>query len=100
MSVMCPRAWSCLGSGLLWLVAVSACGTLPPTSVENKCEPAVVDSGVMQSLQIQIKERDKRIAELESQLDALKVIDQDTEPRRKFVRPPAILTPPATEQSP
>ena len=100
MSVMRPTAWISLGSGLLWAFAVSACGTLPPTSVKNKCEPAVADSGVMQSLEIQIKERDKRIAELESQLDALKVIDQDMEKRRKLIRPPAILTPPATEQRP
>src|SRR5437867_10847624 len=100
MSVMRPTAWISLGSGLLWAFAVSAYGTLPPTSVENKCEPAVVDSGVMQSLQIQIKERDKRIAELESQLDALKVIDQDMEKRRKSSRSPATLTPAATDRFP
>ena len=72
---------------------LSACGTLPATSVEHKSDPAAANSGVVQSLQRQIKERDKYIAELESQLDALKVIDQDIEKRRKFSRPPATLTP-------
>ena len=44
----------------------------------------------------QVRERDKRIAELESQLDALKVIDQDMEQRRKSSRSPATLTPATT----
>ena len=66
---------------------------LPATSVDNKRDPAAVDSSVVQSLQRQVRERDKRIAELESQLDALKVIDQDVEKRRQSSRPPAPVTP-------
>ena len=93
MGVMRQRAWSSLGGGLLVAIVLSACGTLPATSVEHKSDPAAANSGVVQSLQRQIKERDKYIAELESQLDALKVIDQDIEKRRKFSRPPATLTP-------
>ena len=93
MSVVRKRAWSSLGFGLLWAIALSACGTLPATSEANKSDPAGVDSGVVQSLQRQIREREKRIVELESQLDALKVIDQDMEKRRKSNRPPATLTP-------
>jgi hypothetical protein len=79
--------WSTLGR------RPSACGTLPATSQENKRDPAGVDSGVVQSLQRQIREREKRIVELESQLDALKVIDLDMEKQRKSNRPPATLTP-------
>ena len=74
-------------------IVLSACGTLPATSVEHKSDPAAANSGVVQSLQRQIRERDERIAELESQLGALKVIDQDMEKRRNFSRPPATLTP-------
>ena len=74
-------------------IVLSACGTLPAKSVEHKSDPAAANSGVVQSLQGQIRERDERIAELESQLGALKVIDQDIEKRRNFSRPPATLTP-------
>ena len=93
MGMMRQRAWSSLGGGLLVAIVLSACGTLPATSVEHKSDPAAANSGVVQSLQGQIRERDKRIAELESQLGALKVIDQDIEIQRKFSRPPATLTP-------
>ena len=93
MGVMRQRVWNSLGGGLLVAIVLSACGTLPATSVEHKSDPAAANSGVVQSLQRQIRERDKRIAELESQLGALKVIDQDIEIQRKFSRPPATLTP-------
>lgn len=93
MNGMCKRTWISLGGGLLWAIALSACGTLPAALVDNKSNPAAVDSSVVQSLQRQVRERDKRIAELESQLDALKVIDQDVEKRRKSSRPPATVTP-------
>ena len=93
MRGMGKRTWISIGGGLLWAIALSACGTLPATSVDNKSDPAAVDSSVVQSLQRQVRERDKRIAELEAQLDTLKVIDQDMEKRRKSSRPPATLTP-------
>jgi hypothetical protein len=93
MSVTCKRTWSILGGGLLWLIALTACGTLPASMVDKKREPAAGDSGVVRSLQRQIREQEKRIAELEAQLDTLKVIDQDMEKRRKSSRPPATLTP-------
>ena len=97
---MCNKTWIRLGSGLLWIIALSACGTLSATSVDKKSDPAAADSSVVQSLQRQVRERDKRIAELEAQLDALKVIDQDMEQRRKSSRSPATLTPAATDQFP
>ena len=78
---------------VIWSVALSACGTAPATTVEPKREPAVDLSGKVQSLQRQIQERDKRIEELESQLDALKVIDQDHEKQRKPLRPPTTVEP-------
>ena len=88
-----------LGIGLLGSLALSGCGILHPSTSPPSASgattnnPATANSGVGQSLQRQIRERDKRIAELESQLDALKVIDQDTEKRRYSSRPPATLTP-------
>jgi hypothetical protein len=92
MSVLRQRAWSSLGIGLL--LALSACGTLPAASGKHKSDPATAAStGIVQSLQKEIRDRDKRIAELESRLDALKVIDQDIEKQKKFNRPPASVTP-------
>jgi hypothetical protein len=73
---------SCLICGLLWAIVLSACGTSPATVVEKKITPAAGDSHIVQSLQRQIRERDKRIAELESQLDTLRVIDEDMQKRR------------------
>jgi hypothetical protein len=93
MSVMRKRAWGSLGGCLFLAIILGSCGTLPASTVDKKRDPAAVDSGVVQFLQRQIREREKRIAELESQLDALKVIDQDMEQRRQPSRPPATLTP-------
>lgn len=90
---MRKRAWSSLGGSLFLAIILGSCGTLPTTSADKTSDPAAVDSGVVQSLQRQIREREKRIAELEAQLDALKVIDQSTEKLRKPIRPPATLTP-------
>jgi TolA-binding protein len=105
MSVMRKRAWGRLWSGLLWAILLSGCGTTPATPVATKSDAATVESGVAQSLQKQIKERDKRIAELRSQiaeltsqLEALKLIDQDMDERRKPSRPPATLAPLETDQ--
>jgi TolA-binding protein len=98
MGVMCKRTWISLGGGLLWAIALSACGALPATSVDKKGASAAVDSSVVQSLQRQVRERDKRIADLESQLNALRVIDQDMEKRRTSSRSPATLTPSAADQ--
>ena len=93
MSMIREKAWSSLGGSLFLAIILGSCGTLPTTSADKTSDPAAVDSGVVQSLQRQIREREKRIAELEAQLDALKVIDQDMEKRRKSSRPPATLTP-------
>lgn len=93
MSVMRKRTWSSLGVSLLLAISLSACGILPTISGDKKSDSAAADSSVVQSLQRQIREREKRIVELESQLDALKVIDEDMEQRRKSNRPPATLTP-------
>ena len=92
MSVMRKRAWGSLGGCLFLAIILGSCG-MPANTVDKKRDPAAVDSGVVQFLQRQIREREKRIAELESQLDALKVIDQDMEQRRQPSRPPATLTP-------
>ena len=98
MNVMRRRAWISLRGSLFLALTLSACGILPATSVNKKSDPAAVDSSVVQSLQRQIREREKRIADLESQLDALRVIDKDMEKRRTSSRPPATLTPAATDQ--
>lgn len=93
MSVIWRRAWISLGGSLCLAVALGSCGVLPVSSPDKKSDRAAVDASVVQSLQRQIRDREKRIAELEDQLDALKVIDQDMERRRQSSRPPATLTP-------
>jgi hypothetical protein len=93
MSMIRRRAWVSLGGSLCLAITLSACGALPVTSVNKKSDPAAVDASVVRALQRHIIEREKRIAELEAQLNALKVIDQDMEKRRQSSRPPATLTP-------
>jgi hypothetical protein len=93
MSVIGRRAWISLGGSLCLAIALGSCGTLSVSSPDKKSGRTAVDASVVQSLQRQIKDREKRIAELEAQLDALKVIDQSTEKLRKPIRPPATLPP-------
>ena len=93
MSVIRRRAWISLGGSLCLAIALGSCGTLPVSSADKKSNRTAVDASVVQSLQRQIRDREKRIAELEAQLDTLKVIDQDMEKRRQPGRPPATLTP-------
>lgn len=47
----------------------------------------------VQALRKQVRERDRRIDELRSQLDALKAIDRDTEGTGTKIRPPVTLVP-------
>ena len=70
-------------------VALNACHTTPAVSPEHKSHPAV--DAKVHALQKEIRERDKRIGELESQLEALKLIEQDLEKQRKPIRPPITL---------
>jgi hypothetical protein len=85
--------WSFLGSGMLCVMILGACSTPLSDSDSNKIDSAGVNSELIRSLQRQIRERDRRIEELTSQLDAIKVIDQDIAKRRKSARPPVTLTP-------
>ena len=50
-------------------------------------------SRVVQVLHKQVRERDRRIAILRSQSDALKLIDQDHEDRKRTLKMPAALLP-------
>jgi len=93
MSVTHTLGWHSLRIGLIGAIVLSACGTQLPTSVQKKSDPPPVESSVTQTLQKHIREEDKRIGEIESQLAVLKMIDQDLEIRRKPARPPATLTP-------
>jgi hypothetical protein len=102
MHVMRKELWRTLGCGLLCAFALNGCemfhpASPPPPPVANASAPAG-EAALVQSLQRQIRERDKRIADLKSQLDALKVIDQDIEEQRKSSRPPAMLMPSSAER--
>jgi hypothetical protein len=87
--------WGSLGGAVLLSITLSACGTGPPAPVAavRKNDPPAGESSVVQSLHRQLRERDKRIEELESQLNVLKLIDQDVEKRKKPSRSAVTLTP-------
>lgn len=93
MSLLRGHILGILLAGVIVPVALSACGTAPAPapSVERKRDAAVDMSDKVQSLERQLRERDKRIEELESQLEALKLIDQEHEKQRKPIRPPTTL---------
>ncbi|MBH0191550.1 MAG: hypothetical protein HP492_07275 [Nitrospira sp.] len=85
--------WKLVGRGLILITVLSACGTAPTPMATENTTPTPSESGLVKSLQKQLRERDKRIEELEFQLETLKLIDQDFDKRKKLLRPPATLTP-------
>jgi TolA-binding protein len=85
--------WKLVGRGLILTAMLSACGTTPTPIATQTTAPTSSESGVVKSLQKQLRERDKRIEELEFQLDALKLIDQDFDKRKKPLRLPQPLPP-------
>ena len=89
--------WVAFIVSALALTAFPACGTvslpstaehLPQASDSGRVEPMGAQSAVVQSLQRQVRERDRRIAELTFQLEALKTIDREAEARRQQGRFP------------
>jgi bacterioferritin (cytochrome b1) len=56
------------------------------------------DTGTIASLHKQLIDRDKKIEELTSQLEAFKRIDQETRDKVRPIRPSATVTPPPTAQ--
>lgn len=52
-------------------------------------------SRLLQGIQKQIRDRDRQIAILRSQLEALKLIDEDHQEKRRKLKPPASLIPTA-----
>ncbi|MBK5281664.1 MAG: hypothetical protein JJE16_06210 [Nitrospiraceae bacterium] len=58
------------------------------------------DSGIVLSLQKQLTDRDSKIEELTSQLDALKRIDQEMRDKVRPIRPPSTVAPPPTAPEP
>ena len=81
------------GCGVLCLIALGGCGTASTSSGANQHKTGTADAPTIEELQRQIRERDKRIADLTSQLDLLKQIDQDRHGRTQFRRPSATVTP-------
>jgi hypothetical protein len=68
-------------------------------SVTSKKEgPKGSEGTSVQTLQKQLSERDKKIDELSSQLEALKRIDQEMREKVRPIRPPSTVVPPATPE--
>ena len=79
--------WVAFLISALAFTAFSACGTVSPSehlpqASDSRVEPMGAQLAV-QSLQRQVRERDRRIAELTFQLEALKTIDREAEARRQ-----------------
>jgi len=93
--MMRSGVWRVVVSGLLWALVLSGCGASvsPSSSVRPASYQTVREAEVVHSLQRQLRERDQRIQKLESQLEALKVIDQEFEKSRTGSRPPLTLRP-------
>ena len=87
--------WTVLSGAVLMAVVIQACAIVPPPPVEPKPNVNLVgdQSAKVRELRKQIRERDQRIEELESQLEALKLIDQDSSNQKTLLRPPATLPP-------
>lgn len=58
------------------------------------------DTGIVLSLQKQVTDRDRKIEELTSQLEALKRIDQEMRDKVRPIRPPSTVAPPPTAPEP
>lgn len=93
MDLSSDKLWKLIGRVLFLTLLLSACGTAPTPIATQTIAPTPSESALVKSLQKQLRERDKRIEELEFQLDALKLIDQDFDKRKKPLRPPATLAP-------
>jgi len=64
-----------------------------PDAPATAQDASVDQSGIVQVLHKQVRERDRRIAILRSQLEVLKLIDQDHEDRKRTLKMPATLLP-------
>lgn len=80
--------------GLLIVSAFSGCAGVPASPTLTATQESIEEqSRVVQVLQKHVRERDRRIAVLQSQLEALKLIDQDHEERKRALKVPATLLP-------
>lgn len=82
-----------VGGLVIVSMMLSACGITPPAPLKPRHDPMGNLPSKVQSLQRQLRERDRRIAELEAQLEALKLIDQDDESQKRLALPPMMRTP-------
>ena len=78
---------------MLALTALSGCTAMPASehmarSIGRRAEPPGAEPAVGGAPHRQVRERDRRIAELSFQLEALKKIEQETESRRQQGRFP------------
>ncbi len=71
-------------------------------SVNGKRDTArgSTETGIVLSLQKQLTDRDRKIEELTSQLEALKRIDQEMRDKVRPIRPPSTVAPPPTAPEP
>lgn len=93
LSLSRMKSWNTLGGAVTVAIVLQGCTFPSSAPVDQKPVPVVDRSAKVRELQKQIRERDQRIAELEAQLEALKLIDQDSKNQKPLFRPPTTLQP-------
>jgi TolA-binding protein len=93
LSLSSMSSWNALSGAVTVAIVLQGCTSPSTTTVEQKPVPVVDRSAEVRELRKQIRERDQRIEKLESQLEALKLIDQDSEKQKPPFKPPTTLRP-------
>ena len=86
--------WSSIRMVVLAMSVGSGCATVPEGKplVEPVCKVPIDQSVAVQSLQKQVRDRDRRIADLTFQMNALKRIDrEDMEARKNSIQIPVVV---------
>ena len=63
------------------------------TALSTMQDALAEQSRLLQGIQKQVRNRDRQIAILRSQLEALKLIDEDGQDKQRKINPPASLRP-------
>ncbi|UVT14452.1 MAG: hypothetical protein H8K04_11375 [Nitrospira sp.] len=93
MKEQCRNSWSVVSGAVTLCVVLSACATASTSPVKQKRTHVADQTSRLHSLEKQIREKNKRIEELETQLAALKLIDQDAGKQRKPFELPSMTIP-------
>ena len=92
--IMNAYRWCSIRMVVLAMSIGSGCATMPESKphLEPVCKVPIDQSSGVQSLQKQVRDRDRRIADLTFQMNALKRIDrEDMEARKNSIQIPVVV---------